>query len=103
MRPLAGKVVVVTRPRASSGEWAAALRARGARVVFAPLIKTVPPRSWRAVDAALRRLGAYDAAVFASANAAEFFLARARKVLPGAPVPPRTIAAVGPEIGRAHV
>jgi len=76
-RALAGRTVIVTRPRASADGLARALRGRGARVVFAPLIRTVPPRSRRALDAALRGLGRFDAVAFASANAVEHFFARA--------------------------
>jgi uroporphyrinogen-III synthase len=99
-QPLSGRVVVVTRPRASAAGLAAALRARGARVVFAPLIRTAPPRSWRALDAALRGMSRFDAAVFASATAADALFARAR-VLGLRPRPPRVVAAVGPATARA--
>lgn len=99
--PLAGRVVVVTRPRGASAALAAALGRRGARVVFAPLIRTVPPRSWRALDAALRRLGDFDAAAFASANAVEAFFARAGKVLKKKPAAPGLVAAVGPATAKA--
>jgi len=80
---------------------AAALRARGARVVFAPLIRIAAPRSWRALDAALRRLAAFDAAAFASASAVESFFRRARRILGRRPAPPRLVAAVGPATARA--
>lgn len=94
--PLTGRVVVVTRPRASAAALAAELRRRGARPVFAPLIRTVPPRSWRALDAALRRLDSFDAAAFASANAVDAFFARAAKILKSRPKAPAVVAAVGP-------
>jgi uroporphyrinogen-III synthase len=94
-KPLAGRTVVVTRPRAQSALLAAALRARGARVVFAPLIRVAPPRSTRGIDAALRGLARFDAAVFASANAVERFFGRADSILPRRPPPPRVLAAVG--------
>lgn len=100
-RPLSGRTVIVTRPRASSQALAAALRRRGARVVFAPLIRTAPPRSWRALDAALMRLDSFDAVVFASANAVAAFFDRASRRLKAPPRAPRTIAAVGPATARA--
>ncbi len=87
---LAGKTVVVTRPRAQSAALAAALRARGARVIFAPLIRIAPPRSNRALDSAVRRLARFDAVVFASANAVARFFRRAKN-----PAPPRLVGAVG--------
>ncbi|MEK7382535.1 MAG: uroporphyrinogen-III synthase [Elusimicrobiota bacterium] len=92
---------MVTRPRALSGSLAAALRSRGARVVFAPLIKTVTPRSWRALDAALRGLCRYDAVVFASANAVDAFFTRARTLLRKRPMAPPLVAAVGPATEKA--
>src|SRR5665213_3546170 len=91
---LTGKVVIVTRPRASSAPMAAALSALGAKVVFAPLIKTLPPRSWRDLDAALKDLAGFDAVAFASANAVETFFARA-KALKLRPKRPRVVAVVG--------
>ncbi|MFI5361247.1 MAG: uroporphyrinogen-III synthase [Elusimicrobiota bacterium] len=99
-KPLAGRAVVVTRPRAASAPLAAALSALGARVVFAPLIRTLPPRSWRDLDAAIAGLSGFDAAAFASANAVEFFFARA-KALRTRPARPRVVAAVGAATARA--
>lgn len=100
-KPLQGRVVVVTRPREKSGGAAAALRSLGARVVFAPLIRTVAPRSWKALDRAILDLSRYDAVAFTSANAVEFFFLRCRKLLGRAPVSPRTVAAVGRATAKA--
>lgn len=94
-------IVVITRPRALCSGLAAALRARGLQVVFAPLIKTAPPRSWRALDAALRGLARHDAVVFASANAVDAFFRRARTVLRKRPAGPALAAAVGPATAKA--
>ncbi|MDX6769654.1 MAG: uroporphyrinogen-III synthase [Elusimicrobiota bacterium] len=99
--PKASTAVVVTRPRGRGASLAAALRARGLRPVFAPLIRTVPPRSWAALDRALRRLDLYDAAAFASAAAVEAFFARARRVLGRAPRRPLVVGAVGPATAAA--
>jgi uroporphyrinogen-III synthase len=93
--------VVVTRPRGRSASLAAALRARGLRPVFAPLIRTAPPRSWAALDGALRRLDGFDAVAFASAAAVESFFARARKVLGRSPRRPLVVGAVGPATAAA--
>ncbi len=100
-RELAGKTVVVTRPRASADGLARALRERGARVVFAPLIRFGPPRSWRALDAALRGLAGCDAVAFASERAADAFFDRARSVLRARPAAPKVVAAVGPSTAKA--
>ena len=100
-KPLSRRTVVMTRPRAKSGGAAAALAALGARVVFAPLIRTVPPRSWKPLDQALRHFFRYDAVVFTSANAVDFFFLRCQKVLGRIPVSPRILAAVGPATAKA--
>lgn len=92
--PLAERTVVLTRPRAPSAPLAAALGALGARVVLAPLIRTLPPRSWRNLDDAIRDLAGFDAVAFASANAVEYFFARA-KDLHVRPARPRVVAVVG--------
>ena len=97
---LSGRSVVVTRPRASSGPLAAALGALGARVVFAPLIRTLPPRSWRDLDASLADLSSFDAVAFASATAVEYFFARA-KSLRLRLKKPRVVAVVGKAPARA--
>lgn len=94
-KPLAGRLVVVTRPRASSVGLARALRARGARVAFAPLIQTLPPRSWKPLDAAIALLPTFDAAAFASASAVEPFFSRAARACSGRPPRPIYLAAVG--------
>ena len=99
-KPLAGRTVVVTRPRAASAPLAAALSALGARVVFAPLIRTLPPRSWKDLDAALKGLAAFDAVAFASANAVEYFFARA-KALRLRAARPRVVAVVGAATAKA--
>lgn len=101
-KPLLRRTIVITRPRLKSGGAAAALAAKGARVVFAPLIRTVPPRSWKALDRAIKGLRRYDAVAFTSANAVDFFFLRCRKLLAGKkPVSPRVLAAVGRATAKA--
>jgi uroporphyrinogen III methyltransferase/synthase len=100
-KPLSGRSVVITRPRAKSGGAAAALAARGARVIFAPLIRVVPPRSWKALDRALDNLRRYDAVAFTSVSAVDSFFLRCRKHLGRVPVSPRVLAAVGQATAKA--
>lgn len=70
--------------------------------MFAPLIRTVPPRSWKALDRAIENLIRYDAVAFTSANAVDFFFLRCRKILAGKkPVRPRVLAAVGRATSKA--
>jgi uroporphyrinogen III methyltransferase / synthase len=75
-RPLAGRTVMVTRAREQAAEFAAALEAFGARVVFCPTIEIAPPESYAALDAAVRDLRGFDWLVFTSANAVGHFLGR---------------------------
>ena len=70
-RPLAGKVVVVTRPRAQAQAFAGLLEAAGARVLLVPTISIEPPTSWEPLDRALERLDDYRWAVFTSVNGVE--------------------------------
>jgi uroporphyrinogen III methyltransferase/synthase len=90
------KLVLVTRPRAQAKALIALLEKRGLRVVCAPAIKILPPRSYARLDAALKRLAEFDAVVFTSANAVEHFFRRARGARPAQAfaVGPATAAAL---------
>ncbi len=67
-KPLSGRVVVVTRPRAQAQAFAGLLEADGASVLVVPTIAIEPPASWEPLDRALERLGDYTWAVFTSVN-----------------------------------
>jgi uroporphyrinogen III methyltransferase/synthase len=67
-RPLFGKRIVVTRPRAQSASLAAQLEALGADVIELPTIEISPLADTARLDAALRRLGSYDWVIFTSVN-----------------------------------
>ena len=79
-RSLAGKTILLTRPAQAHDALAAGLRDLGARVLRAAVIRTAPPSAYSRLDAALRRLESYDAALFASARAVESVFARARSL-----------------------
>jgi uroporphyrinogen III methyltransferase / synthase len=70
-RPLAGRVVVVTRPRAQAQAFTDLLEAAGAHVLLVPTIAIEPPASWEPLDRALERLDQYRWAVFTSVNGVE--------------------------------
>ncbi|HKZ06499.1 MAG TPA: uroporphyrinogen-III synthase [Methylomirabilota bacterium] len=70
-RPLAGKVVVVTRAAPQAGALRDALEAEGARVVLAPTIVIEPPADWTPLDAALGRASDYRWIIFTSVNGVE--------------------------------
>jgi uroporphyrinogen III methyltransferase/synthase len=73
---LAGRRIVITRPRAQTAPWIDALRRLGAEPLLCPTIEVVPPPSWEAVDAVLMRLQQFDWIVFTSANGVRFFCQR---------------------------
>lgn len=75
-KPLFGKTVLVTRARDQASVLTAALEDMGAACIEAPAIKIVPPESWAALDAAVRRLAAYDWLIFTSVNGVDHFFAR---------------------------
>ncbi len=75
-RPLAGRTIVVTRPRDQSAALADRLRDEGARVIEAPSIVLRPPISSGPLDRALERLGRYRFLVFTSVNGVTRFFER---------------------------
>lgn len=75
-RPLRGKRVLVTRAAGQAGELSRLLRAAHAVPVELPLLALRPCGHKSAVEAALRRLFAYDWVVFTSVNAVEFTFAK---------------------------
>lgn len=88
----------MTRPKAQARALSAALRKERLKVLAIPTIRIAAPRSYRKLDAALRLLAGFDAAVFASRNAVEGFFKRAgASVLPR----PKRLYAVGVETARA--
>jgi len=97
-RPLFGRRVVVTRPRAQAGAFAALLEAEGAEVITVPTIETVPPERWDNVDRALARVRDYAWLVLTSQNGVTVFFDRLRALghdvreLAGV-----AIAAIGPQ------
>jgi hydroxymethylbilane synthase len=90
--PLAGRRIVLTRPRRQAGALASALAARGATVVEVPLVEIAPLEDMSALDAALASIQGYDWIIFTSANGVAAVADRL-----GARRPPTTrVAAVGP-------
>lgn len=100
MSALAGRVVVVTRPREQARGLCDALEGRGARTVLFPTIAPRPLADPGRVDAVVGGLAAYAWIVFTSANAVRFFGERLDAA--GAALPPGVrVAAVGPATARA--
>ncbi|HYR95636.1 MAG TPA: uroporphyrinogen-III C-methyltransferase [Candidatus Binatus sp.] len=97
-RPLFGRRIVVTRPRAQAGALADVLEQQGAEVIPFPTIAIVPPPDPAPLERAVAAAGGYDWIVFTSANGVqaffERFAAQERDVRELAPV---KLAAIGPE------
>jgi len=73
---LEGIRVVVTRATDQAGDLVGMLEGAGAEVVEFPTIMTVPPADTAELDAAITGLGSFDYALFTSANALKYFMAR---------------------------
>lgn len=95
MTSLAGRVVLVTRPRPQAAALSDLLRARGAEPVEAPVIRVEEAVDGRAVDRAVEAAarGAYRWVVFTSAAGVEAWSARAEAL--GAGRARSRVAAVG--------
>jgi uroporphyrinogen III methyltransferase / synthase len=96
-RPLAGRLIVVTRARAQAGRFATLLEEAGARVLLAPTIVIEPPTSWGPLDAALSRLPEYRWAIFTSVNGVEMVRQRLEQATRGSEaLASCRLAAIGP-------
>lgn len=100
MSALAGRRVLVTRPRAQAEAFVAALEAAGAVAVLMPLIAIAPPDDPAAAEGALDRLASYDWLVLTSANGARTFGERWATRGLAFPATPR-VAAIGPRTAAA--
>ena len=99
-RPLAGRVVLVTRAREQAGRFRSLLEAAGARVLTVPAIAIEAPESWEPLDRALAALVSYRWVVFTSANGVEMVR---RRLGPGGlgALGSRRVAAIGPATAAA--
>ncbi|GAB4256478.1 MAG: uroporphyrinogen-III C-methyltransferase [Deferrisomatales bacterium] len=101
-KPLKGKRILVTRAAHQAGELSGRLRDRWAVPVELPLIELRPCGHKSAVEAALRRLFAYDWVVFSSANAVTFAFARLEEMgLDARAFGAARVCAVGPKTAEA--
>ena len=92
--PLAGKTIVVTRPRAQAAALAAAIEAAGGQALLFPLLEISPAADPAGLDRAVAELKNYRLAVFVSPNAVAYALPL---ILAAGPWPAGlTPAAVGP-------
>lgn len=72
-QPLAGRRIVVTRPREQAGEWRTQLEALGAEVIELPLIQVTKHYDKQTLVEVFAELTQYEWIVFTSANGARFF------------------------------
>lgn len=98
-KPLAGRTIVVTRPREQAAALAEAIAAAGGTPLLFPLLEISPAADPRPLAEAVARLPDYAIAVFISPNAVEYALPAIldRGTWPGGLLP----AAVGPGTVRA--
>ncbi len=96
-RPLAGRLVLITRPGEQSRELRDLLAAAGAEVLEQPGIVVSDPSDWSPADAAIERIASHDWIVFSSTNGVkrllDRLLARGRRIEDLAAV---KLAAIGP-------
>lgn len=101
-RPLAGRVVVVTRAREQADGFRALLEDLGASVLALPTIAIDAPDSWAPLDRALADLGAYRWIAFTSVNGVEMVRRRlAAHDIPTAALARCRLAAIGPATAAA--
>ncbi len=101
-KPLFGRRIVVTRPRAQASAFAAQLADAGAEVIACPTIEIVPPASWAPLDDAIARCATFDWLVFTSVNGVSMFFDRLRALHRDVRALHRArIAAVGPPTAEA--
>ncbi|MFN8627742.1 MAG: uroporphyrinogen-III C-methyltransferase [Candidatus Binatia bacterium] len=101
-KPLFGRRIVVTRPRAQVAEFAERLETWGAEVIPFPTIETVLPVTLAGLDDAMRRAGDFDWVVFTSVNGVRVFFERLQEI--GADVRDwhrARLAAIGPQTAKA--
>ncbi|MGH9503863.1 MAG: uroporphyrinogen-III synthase [Terriglobales bacterium] len=100
--PLAGVRVLVGRARHQASALSSGLRDLGAEVVEIPFIEIRKPRSYRALDQALKNLSEYDWLILTSVNGVEAVWARLRRLrMGGTPMRGLKVAAIGPATRQA--
>jgi uroporphyrinogen III methyltransferase/synthase len=97
-RPLFGRRIVITRPRAQTGALADLLEEQGAEVIAFPTIEIVPPVDASLLERAVAQAGSYDWILFTSANGVRAFFARvAAQGRDVRELAAARLAAIGPE------
>ncbi len=99
---LSGVRVLVGRARHQASALSSGLRDLGAEVLEIPFIEIRKPRSYKALDEALKNLAEYDWLILTSVNGVDALWGRLRKLhLGGKPMRHLKIAAIGPATRQA--
>ncbi|HEV2469604.1 MAG TPA: uroporphyrinogen-III synthase [Candidatus Sulfotelmatobacter sp.] len=105
--PLSGVRVLVGRARHQAGALATELRDIGADVIEIPFIEIRTPRSYKALDSALKELAEYDWLILTSVNGVEALFSRwdrlhkGEKSLSNVSTEGLRVAAIGPATKKA--
>src|SRR3989338_1909149 len=75
-KPLAGRTVLITRPKAQARALKNLLDRNGARTLELPAIRIEPPADWSGLDRAVQNIKSYDTVIFTSTNAVDAFFSR---------------------------
>lgn len=75
-KPLFGKRILVTRPKAQAADLVERLSNLGAEPIEAPMIRIEPPKDYGPLDEACELAGTFDWVVFTSVNGVDSFLQR---------------------------
>jgi uroporphyrinogen-III synthase len=99
---LTGWRVLNTRAARQSSALSNLLRERGAEVIEIPTIEINPPRSYKALDAALKNIAEYDWLILTSVNGVEALFSRLKKLkIATDALKHLQIAAIGPATKKA--
>jgi len=99
---LVGVRVLVGRARHQASALSAGLRELGADVLEIPFIEIRKPRSYKALDSALKNLAEYDWLILTSVNGVDALWERLRKLhIGGKPMLHLKVAAIGPATAQA--
>ncbi|MEI7781865.1 MAG: uroporphyrinogen-III C-methyltransferase, partial [Planctomycetota bacterium] len=99
---LAGRRVLITRPRGQGDELAALIASLGGVCHHVPVIRIEPPESWEPLDQAIAASDTFDWIVFASVNGAHSFTERLRAAhRDGRHLGTTRLAAIGSTTARA--
>ncbi|MDP2995085.1 MAG: uroporphyrinogen-III synthase [Anaerolineales bacterium] len=94
--------ILITRPRAQSADFGAALQMAGFEPVYFPVIEIRPVEDLTALDRALAKINCYDWVVFTSVNGVEVFFDHIVGANGRSPLPDNLkIAAIGPKTAEA--